>query len=386
MNPLPKADTLGERYIAAIALDGDSIGAWVRGEKLPAKAELLAHHGDFSAALSRFALERARSIVEGDTEGENKGFLIYAGGDDVVALIPADLAISISEKLRSAFLEECKDIGPAKDGPRPDAYAGIAIAHMKAPLQDLIREAQIAEKRANNLIGRRAFSVSLMKRSGEISYWGAKWDSGRIELHEEIAKAMRKNHLSAKFPHRVCQLLAPYQAGTSDAEDFPAEKIITREFETAISRQSTSKITMETRQALHKSLTYYLRSLSKISIKAAKSPSRRPSSPPSPDSVSALHSPTAQAPHPPLKSKPPHHEHPSPPSQRCPVFPGRAPHVRQSQRARRSMAIAERDQSSPARRPPPGGHRENNRHPSSPPRPSQEGYHQGHPAFRRSGN
>jgi len=255
-------DTLGERYIAAIAFDGDSIGAWVSGGKLPDAADLLTHHGDFSAALGRFALGRARSIVEGDVDGENKGFLIYAGGDDVVALVPADIAVSVAEKLRTAFTEECGNIGPAKDGTRPDASAGIVIAHVKSPLQDLIREARIAEKRAKDIIGRPAFSVSLMKRSGEISHWGAKWDSGGIALHEMIAEAMRNEQLSAKFPHRVCQLLTPYQARISDAEGFDAEPVITREFETAISRQSTSKLTKETRESLHTALAKYLKSVS----------------------------------------------------------------------------------------------------------------------------
>lgn len=50
------------------------------------------------------------------------------------------------------------------------------VAHFKSPLQDLIREAQKAEKDAKRDIdkggrGRAAFSITLLKRSGEISKW-----------------------------------------------------------------------------------------------------------------------------------------------------------------------------------------------------------------------
>lgn len=235
----------GDKYLAAIAFDGDSIGAWVSGDKLTDKSELREHHSNFSHCLSKFALDRARKIIEGDEpapkDGHFKGFLVYAGGDDVVALVPAEDAIGIAQELRNAFCEETTSIGQNE---HPDASAGIAIAHFKSPLQDLIREAQSAEKRAKNIVGRPAFSVTLMKRSGEIAHWGCKWDSGGVELHDAIATALRNGDLSAKFPHRVCALLEPYLTQRTglgqmeDAADFNAEEVIGREFAHAISRQS----------------------------------------------------------------------------------------------------------------------------------------------------
>lgn len=243
---LPAEKVTGEKYIAAIAFDGDSIGKWVNGDNSPSNTDLRQHHADFSKALSDFALKRVVKIVE--PEGEFLGQLIYAGGDDVVCLVPADKALEVAAKLRFAFRESTQKTQASED--KPDASAGIAIAHIHSPLQDLIREAQKAEKRAKNTVGRPAFSITLLKRSGEITHWGSKWDTGGIELYQEIATLMEENKLSGKFPHRVCQLLTPYLTQTSglsrqqDAITDPAtaKELIIREFAFASHRQGSKSI------------------------------------------------------------------------------------------------------------------------------------------------
>jgi CRISPR-associated protein Cmr2 len=236
----------GDKYIAAIAFDGDSIGKWVNGDNSPDNIDLRQHHRDFSKSLSHFAIDRVSEIVE--PNDNILGQLIYAGGDDVVCLVPAEKALEVAKQLRLAFCASTDNTNSNKD--KPDASAGIAIAHIHAPLQDLIREAQKAEKRAKNIVGRPAFSVTLLKRSGEITQWGSKWSDGGIELYQEIATLMDEKKLSGKFPHRVCQLLTPYLTQTSglssqkDAIDVPATAIelIIKEFVFAIDRQGSKGI------------------------------------------------------------------------------------------------------------------------------------------------
>lgn len=250
--------TSGDKYIAAIAFDGDSIGAWVNGDKSPPDTSLEKHHSDFSAALSDFALKGVRAIIE--PHGEWLGQLIYAGGDDVVALVPADAALKVAAELRVAFREATKNT--PSSGERPDASAGIAIAHIHAPLQDLIREAQKAEKRAKNVVGRPAFSITLMKRSGEISHWGSQWEANGLELYQQIAQLLADGKLSARFPHRVCQLLEPYLTRRTDLskqtdaidEADKAMELICKEFAFAAERQGSK----DTANALDEPLTAYL--------------------------------------------------------------------------------------------------------------------------------
>jgi CRISPR-associated protein Cmr2 len=267
----------GEKYVAAIAFDGDAIGRWVNGDFLPVGADLATHHADFSARLSQFALKRVRPIVEQVAHGADGrvplGQLIYAGGDDVVALVPADAALEVAGRLRQAFCEAMRDT-PSSGG-KPDASAGIAIAHIRSPLQDLIREAQRAEKRAKSIVGRPAFSVTLMKRSGEITHWGSRWETRGWELYLAIDEALDSSRLSAKFPHRVCELLTPYltaRAGLSRQKDAipdtaTAVELIRREFRHAAERQGSRVVAEE----LDAKLEAYLDRIIQTRAAAAKS-------------------------------------------------------------------------------------------------------------------
>jgi hypothetical protein len=153
----------------------------------------------------------------------------------------------VAAALRVAF-RDATVATPSNDD-KPDASAGIAIAHIHSPLQDLIREAQKAEKRAKNEGPRPAFSVTLMKRSGEISHWTAQWDKGGPALYQAIADSLKPGGLSAKFPHRVCQLLTPYltqNAGLSEQQNVidptAAKDLIRREFAHAAERQGSKDL------------------------------------------------------------------------------------------------------------------------------------------------
>ena len=309
----------GEKYYAVLALDGDEIGKWVSGEKTPSfgaqfscytdtqgvqqqgarkyfadhggenllathRALSPSYHLQFSQALSNFALLCARRIVEA-----HDGRLIYSGGDDVLAMLPADTALECAQALREAFQGRGVPVAGI-DAPAPgylsisqdqsgraiafpvpgkdaEVSVGIAIAHFKSPLQDVVRAAQNAEKHAKNSLGRAAVAVTLMKRSGEITEWGAKWQSGGLELYAAIAQALDAGSVSAKFPHRVCQLLEPYRHRTDeisaiqDTPDFDATATIRKEFAFAISRQSAPGMQRENDNALLPKLDDYLTAL-----------------------------------------------------------------------------------------------------------------------------
>lgn len=157
-----------------------------------------------------------------------------------------------------------------------DCSAGIAIAHFKSPLQDIIRAAQAAEKRAKTQLGRSAVAVTLMKRSGEIIEWGAKWRNG-LELYCAMAEALEAEQISGKFPHRWAELLSAYITETTPlvreaktvepVEQFPVDEIIGREFDHTISRQHGPKFPkeqaaiQELKMKLRGALANYLQSL-----------------------------------------------------------------------------------------------------------------------------
>ena len=338
-----------EKYFAVLALDGDEIGKWISGVKTPPFKSQLAdyqgnggqarqgsqeyferdsdpdgrgnlrsrfaqfleaqrplspsYHLQFSEALGNFALHCARAIVE-----EFDGRLIYAGGDDVMALLPADTVLECARSLRNAFQgrtvlhptkgtlfsstapgflssgskdDQGRSISFLVPGPAADCSVGVAIAHFKSPLQDVVRAAQVAEKRAKRQpdhggLGRSAVAVTLMKRSGEIIEWGAKWEHG-LDLFQQLAMCLKKDWLSSKFPHRFAELIEVYVTDTtplsranqrlSPVGEFPVDDIVRREFEHCLSRQRGAEFPRNTEEAdelrvtLRSALDAYLGSL-----------------------------------------------------------------------------------------------------------------------------
>ncbi len=333
----PVETAQGERYFAVLAFDGDEIGKWLAGDKCPPFRTQLAdyedgsgnpqgaleyftrdsdpdgggtlkdrfrnlletrrpvspsYHLQFSEALSNFALRCARPIVESFL-----GRLIYAGGDDVVALLPADTALDCAQVLRRAFQggevvtgggavlfsspspgflssENRKDdhgkgmpIPFLVPGPAADCSVGIAIAHFKSPLQDVVREAQRAGKRAKDELDRSAVAVTLLKRSGETVEWGCKWDGGGLEACASIIEALQDGVVSAKFPHRILELVEGYSrdegGAIEEVDDFVdvVDGILTREIAVAADRQRGKNYSLRKISDIQKKIDRYLKSI-----------------------------------------------------------------------------------------------------------------------------
>lgn len=313
-------ETVGESnkgaYYAVMALDGDEMGKWVSGTKMPkirgqiskeakqyyedtspegndanAFLDFLemprplspSFHLQFSETLANFSLYAARRIVEAFD-----GRLIYSGGDDVLALLPAQKALDCADALRAAFrgdttkLNAIKGVWNGKEktnetplfdaqpkrpgtirlhkdgpmlesdphgydllvpGPAADCSVGIAISHIKSPLQDAVREAQAAEKRAKSECNRAAFAISLIKRSGETIQWASKWSNGALELYRHLSEARSNGDISNRFTYRVIELLEPYKVGESQThtQDFDTIEIAEVEWRSSLERQCQLK-------------------------------------------------------------------------------------------------------------------------------------------------
>jgi CRISPR-associated protein Cmr2 len=243
----------GSSYIAIITMDGDQMGKWMSGEKAPVLLEQMsdeakkyfhelfmknkvdpslkrplspAYHLQFSEALANFANFVVDTVVR-----YFKGQLIYAGGDDVLAMLPADQALMCARSLRGLFRgESVKTIFPESfsrgsgfvnigekhtlmvPGPNADVSCGIAIAYKKYPLQKIIEESRKAEKIAKSSYNRSALALSIIKHGGETLRWGAKWDSKAWDIYDKfIELSQLPDGLSGRFPNVLAQLLAPYE-------------------------------------------------------------------------------------------------------------------------------------------------------------------------------
>lgn len=165
-------------YVACLMADGDRMGAALDG------LQTAAEHQQFSRDLSCFAAE-ARRIVERD----HRGLLIYAGGDDVLALLPLADAVSCADALRLQFSATLKAWEPA-----PTLSVGLGIGHVLENLGDLRELGRQAEAVAKSGTGlrtssgdpdRNALGIVLDKRSGGRIFWRCPWEkspTGRMAL------------------------------------------------------------------------------------------------------------------------------------------------------------------------------------------------------------
>ena len=180
--------TKAAKYIAVIAMDGDRIGETLSG--FTDKDS----HRKFSSSLASFA-GKVGAVVE-----SHSGYLIYDGGDDVLAVVSAKQAVDCANELRNLFGDEVKG---------KTASAGIAVGHVSVPMQDLVHKAHAAESRAKSDYGRNALAISVFKRSGEILEWGCKWDSKALFIYGQLRDSLKKT-LSGRFPYKLAELLQPY--------------------------------------------------------------------------------------------------------------------------------------------------------------------------------
>lgn len=259
-------------YYAVLAMDGDNIGAALTRQNEEGDKTVDADfHRLFSSSLAGFAQKKVGTIVK-----EHGGELIYAGGDDVLALLPLHVknkemlsgvkiatAIDCAAKLGKAFRESMQGIRKGMT-----VSAGLALVHSSAPLQDAVEAARKAESRAKSITGRNAFSINLLKRSGEIIEWGAKWDSGAHELLKTWQESIENGRISAKGAHRYAELLTPYMSRRNELLNYQqheeynsqAADIALLEFESMLDRQWCCK-EQEPREELRKALSKYVMSL-----------------------------------------------------------------------------------------------------------------------------
>lgn len=212
-----------ETYYAFIMMDGDHMGKILSGDDNTAIAyrdsfypdvqngfdEHAAHHDlirqygqqkralspnrhlAISGALNDFSLTVVRQVVE----EEHLGRVIYAGGDDVLAMLPVVDMLPAMQRLRFAYSghDPEHEGGTYKGltlhkgfallngklmrmmGRNATASCGAVIAHHQTPLAAVRRELDAAEKRAKNEVGRNAFSITVIKRSGGALRLTAQW-------------------------------------------------------------------------------------------------------------------------------------------------------------------------------------------------------------------
>ncbi len=190
-------------YYALLLGDGDSIG------KVLNHQDELAKHCDLSKKLGDFA-GKVPTIVE----KEHEGALVYAGGDDVLALLPLHTVLKCAKKLADSFKEVMKEFTDEK-GNSPTFSAGILITHHLEPLSDalaLLRKTEKVAKAFPNLSllpnvdataqRKNALAITLDKRSGVPRTVVGRW--GKIdERLKRLIQYHQNEQISAGLAYEI---------------------------------------------------------------------------------------------------------------------------------------------------------------------------------------
>lgn len=163
-------------YFALLRMDGDNVGS------------LLETLGDQKVSE---ALQRFTGWVP-DLVRKSNGVLIYAGGDDVLALFPIEDALKAALDLRRAYVNAWPDTDPQT------ISAGLVFADHHEPFRHVVEESRrLLGDVAKDKNGRDSIACSVLKPSGRAVEWVATWTlsdcSFLTEKITEIASQMRED-------------------------------------------------------------------------------------------------------------------------------------------------------------------------------------------------
>ena len=178
------------KYYAILMMDGDKIGEKISKITIPKDHEII------SRFMKEFSVDEVPEIIK-----NHQGFLVYSGGDDVLAFFPAEKVLEPAIKLQEYFAQKFPSILLSKSMDNVDKKssmsAGITFAHYSYPLYDVIEKVRKAEGEAKEKYGRNAFCMTFIKHSGEILSAGGKWSS--IEFLHSITQSIVKKEFSPGF-------------------------------------------------------------------------------------------------------------------------------------------------------------------------------------------
>ena len=203
-------------FYAVLMMDGDSLGM---------------HMSDINKqAKISDGLENFTTGVQGIVE-DHSGFLIYAGGDDVMALLPLEYALNCAKELRQRYLASFAaypDINTTLSG-------AIEFAHIRMPLGKVLGDAHhLLDDIAKEKTGRDSIAIRVWKPGGQHLEWAMPWqnalnDKGEViidALAKDFQKDQQETPFSNSFFFHVEERFALLNDNADEHQDFPFDENI----------------------------------------------------------------------------------------------------------------------------------------------------------------
>lgn len=203
--PTDRHDAVPSIYWALLAMDGDHMGALMR---LLSARDPTDRVRQASGLVNDFA-RRVPGIVDG-----HDGRLVYAGGDDVLALFPVDAAVAAAEELRRTFgglFGDWLATFPAEESAdvvSPTLSGALVYAHHQTPLGRVVERGQyLLKHEAKEHAGRDAVAVEVRTRAGETLGFAARWVDGAgvsfAHRLDAVVKSLTGRQVASRFLYEL---------------------------------------------------------------------------------------------------------------------------------------------------------------------------------------
>jgi CRISPR-associated protein Cmr2 len=164
-------------FYAVLMMDGDSLGKQMSD---PAKQNTITVGlNEFTAAVPELVKQR-------------NGFLIYAGGDDVLAVLPLEDALGCALNIRQKYQAVFADLNkkpPKEKQVATSISAAVVYAHIKMPLGKILKDAHnLLDTVAKEQYGRDSLAVRVWKPGSRILQWASPWYFAIKRDHNDIAQ------------------------------------------------------------------------------------------------------------------------------------------------------------------------------------------------------
>ena len=187
LNEVRKTFGAPSPYYAILLMDGDNMG----------KALSAGDPEKISSALLKFNKATEERVYD------NNGFLIYAGGDDVLALLPVEDALSCAYQLHvdyDRFMQEIECMSTLS--------GAIQFAHIKTPLTLLLQNAHdLLDNVAKKQCKRDSLAIRVWNHGGLGLEWGMPWRDtveDKKFILQELLETIQDHDRNSKgqFSHR----------------------------------------------------------------------------------------------------------------------------------------------------------------------------------------
>jgi CRISPR-associated protein Cmr2 len=205
--------TPASTYYALLLLDGDEMGKLRRQGNLQPE--------QLSERLGRFS-RGVNAIVE-----DHSGKTVYAGGDDVLALLPMDDALPAARALRELYMQTFADLHFGAEKPVGTLSGAVVFVQCSVSLRSALRYAHhLLDDVAKDGNGRDSIAIAAMNGNGELWRWVSAWQNGQTDVIERVLDCITEfedQTFSSKFFYKIGERFDTLTMTKADGQLYPIE-------------------------------------------------------------------------------------------------------------------------------------------------------------------